>query len=146
MRERSDERRTTVPRLGVAPAPPGFDLNLNEPQASVPKGGAAVVGVSVVRNGYDGPIELSVEEPPAGLTCRPGTIPAGQTVGAFSLAAAADAAFPAAPLKVVGVGQGPNGPIREAAVGWTVLAQQGVLPTNAMAEEGLAAAPAGPSR
>jgi len=132
-------------RINVAPAPPGFDLNLNEPQASVPKGGAAVVGVSVVRNGYDGPIELSVEEPPAGLTCRPGTIPAGQTVGAFSLATAADAAFPAAPLKVVGVGQGPNGPIREAAVGWTVLAQQGVLPTNAMAEEGLAAAPAGPS-
>lgn len=131
-------------RINVAPVPPGFELKLAEPQASVPKQGAAVVGVSVVRNGFDGPIELSVENPPAGLTFRPGTIPAGQTVGALSLAAAADAAFPAAPLKVVGVGQGPNGPIREAAVGWTVFAQQGVLPTNTLAEEGLAAAPAAP--
>lgn len=129
-------------RIVVNPTAPGFDLNLNEPQASVPKGGSAVVGVSVARKGYDGPIEVSIEDPPAGLTFRPATIPAGQLVGAFSMSATADAAFPAAPLKVIGVGQGPNGPIREKAVGWTVLAQQGVLPTNTLAEEGLAAAPA----
>ena len=129
-------------RIIAAPAVPDFDLNLGEPQTSVPQGGSAVVGVSVVRNGYDGPIEISIEEPPAGLTFRPGTIPAGQTVGAFSLSAAPDAAFPAASLKIVGAGQGPSGPIRTEALGWTIFAQQGVLPTNILAEEGLAAAPA----
>lgn len=128
-------------RIIVEPASPSFDLSLHEPQTSVPRGGSAVVGVSVVRNGYDGPIELLVEDPPPGLTFRTGTIPSWQTVGAFSLSAAPDADFPAAPLKVVGVGQGPGGPVREKAVGRTVFAQQGLLPTNIVVEEGLASAP-----
>ena len=62
---------------------PGFGLSLNDAQSSVPRGGSAVVGVTVVRKGYDGPITLSVLDPPAGLTFRPGTIAAGQLVGAL---------------------------------------------------------------
>ncbi len=132
-------------RIAVEPVVPGFALSLNDAQASVPRGGSSVVGVTVVRQGYDGPITLSVLDPPPGLTFRPGTIAAGQLVGALSLSAAADAAYPAGSLKVVGVGQGPSGPIQEQAVNRIIFAQQAFLPTNTLTQQGLASAPAQPT-
>ena len=99
-------------RIVVEPHSPDFQLLVNDPQVSVPRGGAAAVGVTVQRKGYSGPITVTVADPPAGLTVRPGTIAAGQNAGVLSLSAAADASFPAAPIKLVGRGQGVERPVR----------------------------------
>src|SRR5262249_55963762 len=85
-------------RIAVEPLTPDFALVTNEAQVSVPRGGTAAVGVSVQRKGYSGPITVTVAEPPAGLTVRPGTIAAGQTTGVLSLSAGLDAKFAAAPI------------------------------------------------
>ncbi|MDR3633383.1 MAG: hypothetical protein P4L84_06065 [Isosphaeraceae bacterium] len=136
-------------RIVVAPSGPTFELALNDPQISIPKGGSALVGVTVVRKDYGGPITLNVKNPPAGVVVRPGTIADGQLVGAFSVSAAPDAAFGVALLDVVGEGKGPAGPIVVPAEKAIVFAQQGappaVLPTNTVTQHGLAAAPALPT-
>ena len=73
---------------------------------------------------------------------RSGTIAAGQTTGILSLSAAADASFPAAPIKLVGRAQGVNGPIERLAYKPVVFAQQAKLATCSITEYGLMAAPA----
>lgn len=127
------------------PDAPGFDVALNDAQASVPKGGTVVLGVTLNRREFNAPVTLSVLDPPAGLSFRPGTIAEGQTVGALSLSASPDAAFPLSTLKVVGTAQGPNGPIQKLASHRTTFSTQEFLPTNVLEEDGLAAATAGPS-
>src|SRR5262249_47186844 len=47
-------------RIRVVPAPASFDLTLDDAQVSIPRGGTAAVGVTVVRKGYNGPITLGV--------------------------------------------------------------------------------------
>jgi hypothetical protein len=129
-------------RIVVEPLFPDFQLLANEPQVSVPRGGTAAVGVTVQRKGYSGPITLTIAAPPVGLTARPGLIAAGQNTGVLSLSAAADANFPAAPIKLVARAQGVNGPFERLAFKPVVYAQQTPLPTCSMTEYGLVAAPA----
>jgi hypothetical protein len=129
-------------RITVEPVTPTFEVVLNDPQVSIPKGGVASIPVNVARQGFGGPITLSVAEPPPGLNVREGTIPAGQAFGALSVAAAADAAFGPVTLKVVGTGQGPAGPIVVPATKLVVYSQQANLATNFETQVGLAAAPA----
>ena len=102
-------------RITVEPIVPSFEITLNDLQVSIPRNGTAAVGVTVARKGYNGPIALSVANPPAGVTVRPGTIADGQAVGSFTVSASPDAAFGAVTLQVVGTGQGPGGPIVRAA-------------------------------
>jgi hypothetical protein len=85
---------------------------------------------------------VTISDPPAGLSVRPGTIAAGQTAGVLSLSAAIDAKFPAGALKLVGQGQGVNGPFERIAIKPVVYAQQAPLPTCSISEFGLVAAPA----
>jgi len=132
-------------RVVVEPATPDFSLALDASEANVPRGGTTVVAVTVKREGFDGPLTLTVADPPAGLTFRPGSVAPGQAVGKLSLSAAPDAAFAAADLKIVGEGQGPDGPIRRVAARRDVFAQQEYLATNALEREMLATAPAAPS-
>jgi len=127
------------------PDAPGFDVLLNDAQASVPKGGTAVLGVTLNRREFNAPVTLSVLDPPAGLTFRQGTIAEGQSVGSLSLSASPDAAFPLSTLKVVGTAQGPNGPMQKPASHRTTFATQEFLPTNILDEDGLAAATAQPT-
>ncbi|MGC8643257.1 MAG: hypothetical protein ACP5XB_25645 [Isosphaeraceae bacterium] len=129
-------------RIVVSPLHPNFELTENEPEISIPKGGTAGLGVTVERKGYDGPITLTVANPPAGLTVRPGTIGPGQKVGSLSLAASPSATFSAAHLRLLGKGQGPDGPIEVEATSELVFAKQGTLPTNTLIQHGLTAAPA----
>ena len=75
-------------RVTVVPVKPSFSIGLDSGQVSVPKGGEAAVGVTVSRDGFDGPITLRLADPPAGLEFRPGVIAEGQAVGALTLAAA----------------------------------------------------------
>jgi hypothetical protein len=131
-------------RITVVPATPTFELSLNDPEVSVPKGGTASVPVTIVRKGYNGPITLKLLDPPPGLTARPGTVADGQTVGVLTLSAAADATFGLVSLNVVGEGAGPTGPFTVKAGKTITYAQQAILPTNVETQVGLAAAPAGP--
>ena len=136
-------------RITVEPVVPSFEITLNDLQVGIPRNGTAAVGVAVVRKGYNGPISLSVANPPAGVTVRPGTIADGQAVGAFTVSASPDAAFDAVTLQVVGSGQGPDGPIVRSATKEVVFAQQATpmatLPTNTSTQIGLAVAPALPT-
>jgi hypothetical protein len=129
-------------RIVVEPLFPDFELVANESQVSVPRGGAASIGVTVLRKGFSGPITVTVADPPAGLTVRPGTIAAGQAGCALTLSASADASFPAAPLKLVGRAQGTEGPFERLATKGVVYASQNNVPMCSIDQFGLVAAPA----
>ncbi len=80
---------------------PEFALTLPADRIVVPATGTQVVPVQVVRTNYGGPIELSLENPPSGLTLGGNVIPAGATIGLLTLTA--DGAPPQATLgRVVG--------------------------------------------
>ena len=90
---------------------PDFEVASSiDAQVTVPRGRTAAVGVSITRKGYNGPITLAPGNLPPGLTFRAGLVADGGTVGAFTLAAAADAAALPFFLDVVGEGRGPAGP------------------------------------
>jgi hypothetical protein len=129
-------------RIVVEPLLPDFELLANESQLSVPRGGTASMGVTVVRKGFSGPITVTVADPPAGLSVRPGTIAAGQTTGALTLTASADASFPAAPIRLVGRASGTEGPFERLATKATVYARQNNVPMYSIDHFGLVAAPA----
>jgi hypothetical protein len=132
-------------RIVVTPVIPTFELSTNEDQMSIPRGGTTAVGVAVTRKDYGGPIELTVADPPAGVTFRKGTIAPGQVVGALSISAAPSTSFAPAFMKLVGRGTGPEGPIEVLATRKLVFAQQALLPTNTLIQQGLAVAPAHPT-
>jgi hypothetical protein len=135
-------------RISVEPVTPSFDVGLSSPQVNLRKGESVVMPVSISRSGYNGPITLNVQDPPAGLTVRPGTVADGQAVGVLTFNTAADAAFGAVTLKVVGTGNGPNGPIVVPAENLVVYASQpsqpAPLPVRFEVQQGLAAAPSQP--
>src|SRR5262249_19535449 len=93
-------------RIIAEPLIPDFELIPNDAQINVPPGGTAPVGVPVKRKGFNGPITVTVSDPPAGFHVRPGTIAAGQTTGVMSLSADADARFTAGLVKLVAIGEG----------------------------------------
>jgi hypothetical protein len=132
-------------RIVVTPGRPSFELTPSEAQIGVPRGGTAALGVSVARKGYDGPITITVVDPPAGLTVRPGTIGPGQSLGGVSFSGSAALEFEPVPLRLVGRGQGPDGAIQVEATKALVFAQQSGLSTNTVVQQGLAAAPALPT-
>jgi hypothetical protein len=129
-------------RIVVEPSAPGFDLVLNDPQVSIPKGGTVAVGVTVARRGYNGPITLRLDGAPQGLTTRALPIPDGQNNGLMTISASPDVSFGAVTLDLVGEGKGPSGPIVGKASKTLILAQQGNIPTSTYHQDGLAAAPA----
>jgi hypothetical protein len=128
-------------RINVTSVVPDFDLTLNDAQVSVPSGGTASVGVTVVRKGYTGPITLKLADSPAGLSFRPGTVAEGQLLGVFTVSSAAAASFSLAHLSVVGEGKGADGVVVvRPAHKVLVFAQQATLPTNTVTQTGLPAA------
>jgi hypothetical protein len=129
-------------RITVTPVKPTVTVTLNDAQISLPKGGTAAVGVSLTRKGFNGPLTLKVENPPAGIIARPGLVAEGQAVGAFTVAADADLAPGPYRLDVVAEGAGPDGPIVARASKTVVFASQANMPTVSISERGLPAAPA----
>jgi hypothetical protein len=129
-------------RIVVEPLVPDFELLVDDPQISVPRGGVATVGVTIRRKGFSGPITVTVADPPAGLTVRAASIAAGQTVGTISLSATADASFPAAPIRLVARAQGTSAPLERLAFNPLVFARQANLPMCTIVQTGLVAAPA----
>jgi hypothetical protein len=67
---------------------PDFGLTLPSGELNLPAGGTQVVPVQIARRGYGGPIELSIEGLPSGVTLAGNVIPAGATIGLLTLSAA----------------------------------------------------------
>jgi hypothetical protein len=132
-------------RIVVTPIVPTFDLTLNDAQVSLPRGGTAAIGVTVARKGYAGPISLSIADAPAGITVRSGTIGPGQLVGSLTISAGAATSVAPTFLRLIGRGQGPGGPVEILATKKLVFAQQANLPSNALIQQGLAAAVVAPA-
>jgi WD40 repeat protein len=91
-------------RLTVRPPRPDFTVSFSPTAPAVAKGAARSVNVTARRiDGYDGPIAVRLENLPPGFSAPATTIPAGENNTSFALAAAPDAAVPAAaaPLKLL---------------------------------------------
>jgi WD40 repeat protein len=91
-------------RLTVRPPRPNFTVSFNPTTPSVSKGGALPVSVTAERaDGFDGVIDLKLENLPPGFSAPATTIPAGESATSFALFAAADASVPgnAPPLKLI---------------------------------------------
>ncbi len=94
-------------RLTMRAPTPDFNLNVSPRNPNVPVGGRIPVTVTALRlDEYDGPIEVSLKDLPAGLHATQGVIASGQ-ISTMLLVSADDGARldHAAPLKVVGSAQ-----------------------------------------
>jgi hypothetical protein len=128
-------------RLTIEPvAAASLLLTTLDDQINIPRGGTAAIAVNATRQGFDGLITLNVENPPPGLTVRPGRINPGQTVGALTISCSADTSVEVANLKLIGEGQGPSGRIVAGTSKTIVFAEQGTLATNQVVQEGLPSA------
>jgi hypothetical protein len=95
-------------KLDIRPPQPDFQLSVSPENPNVPAGGTIPLTVTAFRtDGFDGPIDVSVDKLPEGLTSTKGQIAPGQTSTTVLLSARPDAALPvAAPLVVAGTGNG----------------------------------------
>jgi len=93
--ELSDQRKrgglNFVYRLSIEPATADYELRQPVAELNVPRGGAALLVVPVVRRGFLGPIQVSIPNLPAGVTVQGGDVPAGGTAGVLTVSAPADA-------------------------------------------------------
>lgn len=92
-------------RLSLHDASPDCQVRAEPENPNISKGGSTYVTVSASRvQGYEGPIEISAEGLPAGVTASPTTIPAGEDSTVMLLSAAPSASGDAlsAAFKVVG--------------------------------------------
>ena len=91
-------------RLTVRPPRPDFSSSFNPTAPSVWKGGSIPISVTATRlDGYDGPIQLRLDNLPPGFEAPAALIEAGQTTTTFPIYAApfATVAAKAEPLKLV---------------------------------------------
>jgi hypothetical protein len=94
-------------RVTVRPPRPDFQLSVTPRNPNVPRGGRIPVTVTALRlDDFDGPIEVSLEGLPAGLTSGKGIIAPGQVSTTLLLSAGDSAAIEGAvPLRVTGRAQ-----------------------------------------
>jgi hypothetical protein len=91
-------------RLTARHPRPDFRLTVNPRNPNVPKGGTIPVTVTAVRmDGFDGPIDVSLNDLPAGFEASGGVIAAGQVSTTIALSAGSNAVLDTAvPLKATG--------------------------------------------
>lgn len=92
-------------RLTVRSEDPDYRLEADPENPNVPRGGSVPITIKADRlPGYEGPIEIQVQDLPPGVTAAAATIPAGQTSTVVVLAASSDATTGAlaSPIKIVG--------------------------------------------
>lgn len=94
-------------RLTVRPPHPDFVLNVRPRNPNVPAGGRIPVTVTALRlDDFDGPINVAIEDLPAGFAATKGIIQPGQVSTTLLLSAAENARLDhAVPLKVSGTAQ-----------------------------------------
>lgn len=97
--------------LTIAPNRPDFALRLDPDRAMIAPGNRTAWFVLLDRkNGFNGPVTISIQGLPTGVSASPLTIPPGIGQGVILLSADAGAKQDAALLKVVGTAQIPIGP------------------------------------
>jgi hypothetical protein len=85
-------------RLTVRPPRPSYNISFNPTSPSVWKGNAVPITVTADRiDGFDGPIDVCLENLPAGLSAPATTIPGGAESTAFALYAEPNAMLPEKP-------------------------------------------------
>jgi hypothetical protein len=91
-------------RLTVRPPSPDFKLSAEPRNPNVPSGGRIPVNVTALRlDDFDGPIQVSIEDLPKGLSATKGVIEPGQVSTALLLSADENAQIEkAVPLRVRG--------------------------------------------
>jgi len=91
-------------RLSVHPAEPDFRLSVSPGNPNVPVGGRIPVTVTALRlDDFDGPIDVTIDDLPAGLSATKGVIQPGQDSTTLLLSADENAHLTeAAPLRVSG--------------------------------------------
>jgi hypothetical protein len=92
-------------RLTIKDASPDFRLEADPENPNIPRGGAVPITVVADRlPGYEGPIDIQVQDLPPGVTAARATIPAAQTSTVVVLSASSEASAGAlpSPIKVVG--------------------------------------------
>jgi hypothetical protein len=127
-------------RLTVRPPRPDFTVTFNPTTPSVWKGGAIPVSVTVDRiDGYDGPVQVKLDNLPTGFEAPTTFIEPGQQSTTFSLFAGEMAQNPpaaAAPIKVVARAMiGGKEIVHEVAGGLPKVVDPGDLVTVALASE-----------
>ncbi|TMQ34116.1 MAG: hypothetical protein E6K70_09385 [Planctomycetota bacterium] len=91
-------------RLTIRPPRPSYNIGFSPNAPAVWKGGAIPITVSAERiDGFEGPIDVRLDNVPAGFSAPATTIPAGEASTAFALTADATAKTPskAPPLKLI---------------------------------------------
>lgn len=90
-------------KLNLRPPRPAFQVSVSPRNPNIPAGGSIPLTVTAFRNdGFDGPIDVSLESLPEGVRATSGRIAPGQSTTTVLLTAADDAVLPkAAPLKVL---------------------------------------------
>lgn len=78
-------------RVTVVPHEPDFELTLASDRIDVPQGGNAIVGVTVVRRDFNGPIDVSLQGV-SGVTAQ-ALVPSGQLTGTLLVRADSSAAI-----------------------------------------------------
>jgi hypothetical protein len=79
-------------RLNVRTPRPDFQLAVNPKNPNVPAGGSVPITVTALRkDGYDGPIEVSLQDLPPGITANAGVIRPGQVSTTLLLSAQSNA-------------------------------------------------------
>ena len=110
----------------------GDRADLSKPFALRAGGTIAVEVVALRRDGFDGPIDLSVEGLPAGVTATGLRIPKGASRGIVALTAADGASSAPVPLTIVGRAQVAEAevvrPCRIASVAWPIRDHSSELP------------------
>ena len=106
-------------RLNVQSVAQDFRVLLNAPYLNVPAAGSAMLPVTVVRQGYDGEVQLRVSNAPPGLRVEGGYVVAGAVVketaqnrnsrGTLILTAEPGVGLTPADLVIEGVGRLPDG-------------------------------------
>jgi hypothetical protein len=91
-------------RLTARHPRPDFRLTVNPRNPNVPKGGTIPITITAARlDGFDGPIDVSLVDLPAGLRASNGVIASGQVSTTIALSADPAAELPSAmPLKATG--------------------------------------------
>jgi hypothetical protein len=109
-------------RLVALPEPADFSLELSEPSVNVPINGTAAIEVAVKRQGYRGPIHLTIANLPDDLIMAGGNIPADPGLGFayrpgyITLTAKPDAKLRTFQLAIWGEAIGHETPIRRQAI------------------------------
>lgn len=90
-------------RIGVEPYQPGFTLSVAADAVNIPAGGVGTITVNAARQDYGGPIDVSLENLPEGVTAQPTRMGPGMNSVVLTVNAAAETAPGAfAPVTVVG--------------------------------------------